>query len=176
MSKYVKELLISDIRQKIGDSRDMLVLNTSKIDAITANKLRIALGKKQIRLLSVKNTLAKKALSEVGISALDPFLDGPSTLVWGGEDVVALSKEIAKWAKDLEKLEIKGGAVEGTPLTAAQVDQLSKSPSREELLGQIVGLILSPGAQLSAALLGPGAKLASQVKKMADKEGSEQAA
>lgn len=177
MSKYVKEMLISDIRSKIGESRDMLVLDTSLIDAISANKFRLALRKKQISLLSVKNTLAKKALAEAGVTSLDSFLNGPTTLVWGGEDVVALSKEIAKWAKDLEKLQIKGGTVEGTPLSAAQVDQLSKSPSREELLSQIVGLILSPGAKLSAALLGAGAKLGSQIKKIADKEeGSDQAA
>jgi large subunit ribosomal protein L10 len=176
MSKYVKEMLISDIRSKIGDSRDMLILNTSLIDAVSANKMRLALRKKQIQLLSVKNTLAKKALSDAGITSLDQFLNGPTTLVWGGEDVVALSKEIAKWAKDIEKLEIKGGTVEGTPLTPAQVDQLSKSPSREELLSQLVGLILSPGAQLSAALLGAGAKLGSQIKKIADKEGADQAA
>ncbi|MGH7128857.1 MAG: 50S ribosomal protein L10, partial [Planctomycetaceae bacterium] len=99
-----------------------------------------------------------------------------STLVWGGEDIVALSKEIAKWAKELEPLQIKGGTLEGTPLSAADVDSLSKSPSREELIGQIVGLVLSPGARLSAALLGPGAKLGSQIKKMSDEEAEAEAA
>jgi len=173
MSKYVKEMLIDEIRQRVGDVRDMLIINASKLDAVSANKFRLALRKKEIQALSVKNTLAMKALEGTGLTALNPFLEGPTTLVWGGEDIVALSKEIARWAKELEKLEIKGGSTEGASLTAVQVDQLSKSPSRQELLGQISGLILSPGAQLSAALLGAGAKLASQVKKIADKEGEE---
>jgi large subunit ribosomal protein L10 len=170
MSKYVKEMVIDQICKRIGDSRDMLVINSSKIDAVTANKMQLAFQKKQIQSLTVKNALAKKALSSVGVASLDAFLVGPTTLVWGGEDIVALSKEITRWAKDLEKLEIKGGTVEGSPLTAAQVDQLSKSPSREELLSLISGQILSPGAKLSAALLGAGGKLASQVKKIAEKD------
>ncbi len=170
MSKYVKEMVIDAIREKLGDTRDVLVVNTSLLDAVSDNKLRLALRKKEIHTLSVKNALAKKALAAVGVTSLDPILKGPTTLIWGGEDIVALSKEIAQWAKSLEKLEIKGGTVEGSTLSAADVDSLSKSPSRTELLSIISGQILSPGAKLSAALLGMGGKLASQIEKIAEKE------
>lgn len=173
MSKTVKKMLIGEIRERIGDARDLLVVDSSKLDALTANRFRLALREKQISLLTVKNTLARRALNDAGVTALDPVLDGPSTIIWGGEDIVALSKEIARWAKELEPLSIKGGAVEGTTLDAAGIDQLSKSPSREELIGQIVGLILSPGAQLAGALLGPGGYLAGQIKELAEKEGGE---
>ena len=170
MSKTVKNMLIGEIRERLGDTRDLLVIDSSRLDALTANRFRLALREKQISLLTVKNTLARQALHHSGVTALDPILEGASTLVWGGEDIVALSKEIARWAKELEPLQIKGGAVEGTTLTAAGIEQLSKSPSREELIGQVVGLILSPGAQLAGALLGPGGYLAGQLKAMADKE------
>ena len=119
--------------------------------------------------MTVKNALARKALHSIGVTALDDVLQGPSTLVWGGEDIVALSKEIAKWAKELPKLEIKGGAVEGSALDASGVDALSKSPGREELIGIIVGAALGPGAQLAGALLGPGGYLAGQVKAVEEK-------
>jgi large subunit ribosomal protein L10 len=124
-------------------------------------------------MLGVKNSLARMVLKELGLSSLDPFLVGPSTLVFGGPDIVALSKEITKWAKDIEKLQIKGGVVDGAAVNPAEVDALSKSPSREELLGKIVMLALSPGAQLAAALLGAGGKVAGQVKSIAEKEGGE---
>ena len=176
MSKTVKKMLIGEIRDRIGETRDLLVVDSSKLDALTANRFRLALREKQISLLTVKNTLARRALNDAGVTALDPVLDGPSTIIWGGEDIVALSKEIARWAKELEPLQIKGGAVEGTTLNAADVDQLSKSPSREELIGQIAGLILSPGAQLAGALLGPGGYLAGQIKELAEKENAEPAA
>jgi large subunit ribosomal protein L10 len=174
MSKRVKEMLIDDVGRRLRGVRNVLVVNSSKLDGVTANKLRLAMRKKNISSLTVRNKLAKKALQGAGLSALDPFLQGPTTLVWGGDDIVALSKEIAKWAKEIEPLEIKGGTTEGSSLTAARVDELSKSPGRQELISQIAALLTSPGAQLAAAMIGPGAKLASQIQKIAEKE--EQAA
>jgi large subunit ribosomal protein L10 len=170
MSKQVKGMLIDDVESRIQGVRDILVINASKLDGVTANKLRLAMGKKKITALTVRNTLARKALNQAGVTALDALLVGPTTLVWGGEDIVALSKEIARWAKEIEPLEIKGGTTEGATLTAASVDELSKSPGRVELIGQIAAAILSPGAQLAGALLGPGRQLASQVKQIGDKE------
>ena len=170
MSKYVKGMLIDAVAERLGDVTDMLVVDVSTVDAITVNQMRLAWAKKDIRALTVKNTLARKALDRNGVSGLDGVLDGPSTLVYGGEDIVALSKEITKWAKEIDKLEIKGGTVEGQTLDEAGIQTLSKSPSREELLATIVAQILSPGANLSAALLGPAKLLASQVKQIADGE------
>lgn len=171
MSKFVKNMLIEEITDRVGENRDMLVVDSSKLDAVSSNRWRLALQEKNITVLTVRNTLARRALNQAGVNSLDPILEGPSTLIWGSEDVVALSKEIAKWVKELEPLEIKGGTVEGTTLNAAEVDQLSKSPSREELIGQIVGQLLSPGANLAAALLGPGSTLASQLKTITEGEG-----
>jgi large subunit ribosomal protein L10 len=170
MGKRVKEMLIDDVGRRLRGVRDVLVVNSSKLDGVTANKLRMAMRKKNISALTVRNKLAKKALQGAGLSSLDPFLEGPTTLVWGGDDIVALSKEIARWAKEIEPLEIKGGTTEGSSLTAARVEELSKSPGRQELISQIAALLTSPGAQLAAALMGPGAKLASQIQKIAEKE------
>jgi len=173
MSKAVKNMLISELEQRIGQTRDFLVVDSSRMDAITTNRVRLAWREKQITALTVPNSLARKALANLGVSTLDGILEGPSTLVWGGEDIVALSKEIAKWAKEIEPLQIKGGTVEGTTLDAGGVDQLAKSPSREELIAKIAGLILSPGANLAAALLGPGGTLCGQFKGMSEKEGDQ---
>ena len=173
MSKVVKQMIIDDIRQQLGESRDVLVVNASKLDAVTDNRLRLSLRSKGIHLLQVKNTLARRALEEAGAGSLEGVLEGPSTLVWGGEDIVSLSKEITKWARQLEPLQIKGGAVEGQVVDAKGVDELSKSPGRLELIGQIAGLLLSPGARLAGALLGPGGTISGQLKAMGDKEEGE---
>ncbi|HUE13911.1 MAG TPA: 50S ribosomal protein L10 [Planctomycetaceae bacterium] len=177
MSRHLKQMIIEEVGARLNGVRDIVAVDASKLNGVTANKLRLAMRKKKISALTVSNKLAQQALKKAGVTALDPFLQGPTTLVWGGEDIVALSKEIAKWAKEIEPLVIKGGTTEGTTLSKETVDALSKSPGRVELIGQIVALMLSPGAQLAGALLGPGRKLASQVKKIADKEeGSEQEA
>lgn len=171
MSKVVKEMMISDIRETLGDVRDFLVVDSSKVTGVEANRLRLALHKQNIQLLGVKNALARKALEQMGISGVDGVFEGPTTLIWGGEDIVALSREITEWANKIKPLAIKGGVVENKALNAKDVESLSKSPGRAELISQVAGLILSPGAQLAAALLGPGGQLAGQLKSLADKEG-----
>lgn len=170
MSRQVKTMLIDDLESKIGDNRDMLVVDCSKVDAVTANKMRLDLRDKDITAVTVKNSIAKNALSRVGVEGLGDILAGPSTLVWGGDDVVALSKEITAWAKKAGDLKIKGATVEGEGLDAKGVLALSKSPGRAELIGQIAGLLLAPGAQLAGALQGPGGQLAGCLKKISGDE------
>jgi len=173
MSKLVKDMIISDLRGRLGETRDLLVIDASKMDAFSVNQLRLKLQEKNISVLSVKNTLARKALGELGVSGLEPFLKGPSSLVWGGADIVALAKEMTKWAKESPNLQIKGGTLDGNSLDAAEVDALSKSPGREELIGRVLMLIRSPGGQLISAFNGPGGKIAGQVKALSDEKKEE---
>ena len=174
MSKRIKEMLVTDLQQRIGDTTEILVVDSSRLDAISDNRFRLALREKDINVLTVKNSMALRALHSREITELDPILQGPSSLVYGGEDIVSLSKEIASWVSELgsERIAIKGGLLEGTTLSKGDVEELSRSPSREELIGQIAGLLLAPGANLAAALLGPGGKLAGQVEAIADGEGA----
>ncbi len=173
MGRQVKDMVISDIQSRIGDVKDFIVVDCSKIDAMTANRWRLGLRKDRITALTVKNSIAANALKKKGIEGLDYVLAGPSTLIWGGDDIVALSKAVAKYAKDMPKMEIKGASVEGQTLNAAAVDSLSKSAGRLETIGQIAGLLLAPGGQLAGCLQAPGGKLAGQLKTLSEKETSE---
>jgi large subunit ribosomal protein L10 len=127
-------------------------LDVSKVDAVNANKLRLALRKKNIRLLGVKNAVARRALSQIGLSGVGASLVGPSTLAFGGEDIVALSRELTEWTKKIKVLEIKGGGLGETNLTAPDVETL-----------------LSPGARVNGAVLGAGGKLAGQIKTLSER-------
>lgn len=169
MSKQVKQWMMDDIKNRVGDATDFIVVDASRLDAVSENKLRLTLREKDIYMLTVKNKIAQIALGDAG-KALKSSLSGPSTIVWGGEDVVALSKEITKWVKEIEEVELKGAAVEGESLDEAGVVALSKSPGRLELLSQISGLILSPGAYLNGQLLGAGGYLGGQIKKISESE------
>ncbi len=171
MSKEVKSLIIQEMQGRLGDCRDLLVANVSKIDGVATNKFRLALREKGITILALKNSLAKVVLEKNGVKDLGDVLEGPSALIWGAEDIVALAKEMTRWTKQIPLLELKGGAVDGQPINAAGVVKLSKSPSRLELIARILGQLLSPGANLAGALKGPGGKLAGQLKAMAEKEG-----
>lgn len=168
MSKIVKNHIIAELEDALQDRGEVLVIDVSKMSGVDANVFRGELKNKGIDILTVKNSLARNACEKIGLGALGPVLEGPSTLVWGGEDIVALSREIAKWAKQSKELEVKGGAVEGQTLDAGGVDRLSKSPGRPELLSLIAGAILGPGGTVAGALLGPGGTVAGAIKSIAD--------
>ena len=75
MSRQIKDMLIGDIQSRIGEHRDMLVVDCSKLDAVAANKWRISLREASISVLSVKNSIARNALSRVGVTGLDAVLN-----------------------------------------------------------------------------------------------------
>ncbi len=169
MSRVVKEMIIKEIEDRLEGNRDLLILDSSRLDAVTNNRFRLAMQEKGIHLLVVKNSLALRVLGDDS-DQMRQLFEGPSTLAWGGEDIVALSKELTKQSRELDLLEIKGGTVEGQALDASAVEKLSKSPGRRELISMIAGQILSPGARLAGAMLGPGGVLAGCVASIAEKD------
>jgi large subunit ribosomal protein L10 len=96
-------------------------------------------------------------------------------LIWGGEDIISLAKEVVKIAEDknFEPFSAKGGVMDGQRLAADQVKQVSKWPSRLEQLSILSGQILGVGSKLSGQLIGVGSKLASQIKKKSEEEGEQ---
>lgn len=170
MSRRVKDMLIADIQSRIGDARDFVVVDCSKLDALTANRWRLSLREARISALTIKNSIALNALKRKGVEGLDTVLAGPSTLLWCADDVVSLSRAVTKYVKDLKKLEIKGATVEGQAIDAAGVEALSKSAGRLEIIGEIAGLMLAPGAMLAGAMQAMGGTLAGQLKTLSERE------
>jgi large subunit ribosomal protein L10 len=172
MSKYLKNLITDDLRKRLGGVGDLLVVDIAGLEANKNVELRKKLREKKIQLLLVKNSLARRATEGTALAPAFEGIEGSAAVVWGGEDIVSLAKEITRLTKEkpYEKLLPKGGVMGGSKLSAGDVEKVSKWPSRAEQLSILVGQILSPGATLSAQLLGPGAKLASQIKKKGEGE------
>ena len=170
MSRRIKDMLISDIQSRVGEAKDFVVVDVSKLDAVSANKWRLSLREARLSALTVKNSVALNALKRSGVDGLDGVLAGPSTLLWGAEDIVALAKAAAGYAKEWKNLEIKGGTTEGQPIDAKGVEVLSKSAGRLETIGQLASCMLAPGALLAGCLQGPGGQLAGQLKTISEKE------
>jgi large subunit ribosomal protein L10 len=170
MSKYVKDLITQDLKQKLAGVEDALLVNVIGMPNERAVQLRRDLRQKGIKLMVVKNSLARRATEGTRLGPAFDATTGTIALIWGGDDIVALAKEVSRIAgmKEFEPFVPKGGAMDGQALSAEQVRQVSKWPSREEQLSILSGQILSPGATLSAQLLGVGKKLASQIKKKSE--------
>lgn len=174
MSKLVKNLQIEDVKKKLSGVNDALLVSVLGMDAIKNQSLRAKLRSKNIQLVVVKNSLARRAVEGTPLAAAFEQAEGSLAVVWGGTDIVALAKEVTALAEDktMAPFEARGGVVDGQRIGAAQVKEVSKWPTREEVLSKIAGQILGPGAQLAALLLGPGGTVAGQIKSIADKEES----
>src|SRR5262249_28149167 len=113
MSKYVKELMMDQLKSDLDGSRSLLLLDLKGLDAISEHQFRRDLRKKSIKMRALKNSLARRVFTDMGLEGLSNYLEGPSVAVWGGAGVAELAKEISDQVKKLKKPEIKGGAVDG---------------------------------------------------------------
>ena len=170
MSKPIKNMMIRDYQERLGDTTDALVVSIRGIPANDNNRLRQELAKQDIKITVVRNNLHRHAFGDTPLGNLEPVMEGPSALAYGAETVVDVARELVKWAKEIEQLELKGAVLDGQLFEGeAGVEQLSKFPTRDEAIAQAVTLILSPARNLVASVKGPGSSLASLVKAIEDK-------
>ena len=169
MSKYVKGLVQAEVEKKLGGITTFLVINTMGIDGIINNRMRGELRKKGINLLVVKNSLARKALDNMGMKGASSLLSGPCTLAYGGDSVVDIAKDFVEIIKKVKKVEIKGAYVEGIGLDAKGAVELAKMPNRRQLQGQIVMLICSGGSRIAGSIISPASRIAGCIKAIIEK-------
>lgn len=175
MSKFVKNLICDDLKHKLDGVENALLVSVSGLDANKNSRLRKTLRDKNINLMVIKNSLARRATEGTPLAAAFEQMEGSLAVVWGGEDIVSLAKQITALTgdKQYEPFAARGGVMDGSRLSAAEVAAVSKWPSRQEQLSIVLGQILSPGATLVAQLTGVGGSLASQIKQKGDeKEGA----
>ncbi|QDV22765.1 50S ribosomal protein L10 [Aureliella helgolandensis] len=174
MSKYVKNLITGEIKDRLEGVDDAIVADVIGMDSQATFEIRKLFREKGINMLVVKRSLADRATDGSALRTLFAPKQGGVAVVWGSEDFVSLAKEIAAVVKvkEFAKFELKGGVMDGEAMSAEEVLAVSKWPNRQEQISMLVGQILAPGANLSSQLLGAGATLAGQVTKLVEqKEG-----
>lgn len=178
MSKLVKQLITDHLKERLDNVGDLLVVDIVGLNANRNGALRRHLRSKNISMMVVKNSLARRATEGTSLSAAFEGSQGTMALVWGATDIVALAKEVVRLAGDkaYAPLAAKGGVMGGAALSADEVKLVSKWPSREEQLAILMGQVLSPGATLCGQLTAAGGALASQIKQRGDEESEHRAA
>lgn len=136
-----KQEFVSTWVERFGEASVAILVNYSGLTANELNELRKECHQSNVKFHVVKNTLARRALEGMPMAFLGESMKGPIAVAIGVEDQIAPAKVMVKMTKDLKKLEILCGALDGKPLSAADVDALSKMPGRDELRASFLGLL-----------------------------------
>ena len=166
MSKFVKDLVTAHLKSRLDNVNDLVLLDIAKLDANTNSALRSELRGKNLQLMVIKNSMARRATEGTVLAPAFEGANGALAMLWGAPDIVTLAKEVTRLTgeKKYANLQARGGVMGGSPLTADEIKLVSKWPSREEQLSLLMGQILSPGAVLCGQLTSAGGALASQIK------------
>lgn len=165
MSKLVKDVMMQDYKDRLGEFEDALVVSLRGVAANDNNAIRSRLAKKDISVTVVRNKLFLQAFEGSKLTELAPVLSGSNAMVYGAESVVEVAREIVDIVKEFPDLELKGAVLDGTLFEGESgCEALSKFPTRDEAIAQDVTLILGPGRKLLGAIKGPGSTVAGLIK------------
>ena len=149
-----KQAVVAGLIETLKSSASGVLVNYEGITVAEDTNLRNELRKAGVEYAVVKNTMVRRALDDTGLSELDDVLHGTTSLAVSKEDPIAPMRVIHKFAKGLEgdRFVIKAGFMDGKVLPLADIAALAELPSKEVLLGQVLGMMLSPITSLAIVI------------------------
>jgi large subunit ribosomal protein L10 len=156
MLKTEKERVVAELTERLRASETLMVADYRGLDVTQLNDVRTELLKHGARFSVVKNTLAKRAAEEAGVPGLVDLLDGPTAIAFVGDgDMVAIAKALSDAARDTKVLTVKGGMLDGEPITADQVKNLASLPPTDVLRAQVLAAIVGPATAVVGIFTAP---------------------
>lgn len=169
-TKSEKEAVVSELVDVLKQSGAVYLTDYSQMTVAQISALRKEFRKAGVTYKVYKNTLVKRAMAEIGgYDAIYPHLENQTAFAFSGEDLSKPAKVLKAFLKDSEKPKFKAAIVDGSVFGESQLDALSAMKSKEEMIGEIVGLLLSPIRNVVGALQAPGSNLVGAVKTIAEK-------
>ena len=159
MARPNKANTVAELADHFRTSNAAVLTEYRGLTVAQLKTLRRSLGS-TVTYAVVKNTLTKIAAKEAGVSGVDDLLAGPSAIAFVKGDAVEAAKAIKNFAKENPTLVIKGGYMDGKPLTAADVQKIADLESREVLLSKLAGAMKAKQSQAAALFAAPLAKTA----------------
>ena len=161
MKKAQKTDMVADLSSRFNRASMALVSEYKGMTAAESAELRRRLKAVRGELRVAKNTLVRRAIQETNYAGLDSQLGGPVGVIFSFEDPIAVAKTVTSFKEAGEKFKLRGGVLEGKPLSREEIQDLANMPPKEVVMGQLLGVIAGPGQRLGApaqrAGVGPGA-------------------
>ena len=155
MARPEKVAVVNEVFEKLTKAQSVVLVDFRGLTVQEATELRKKLREAGVELRVTKNTLTRLAAEKADLKDLHAYLEGPTALAFGYEDPVSPAKILSDFAKDHKKLQLKGGVLEGRVIDQAMVTALAELPTRDVLLGQLVGLMQAPIRNLAYVLSAP---------------------
>lgn len=140
----LKQPIVEEIKTQLDGAQSAVLVDYRGLTVEQDTKLRRELRENDVIYKVYKNTMVRFAIDGTEFDALKDQLEGPSAIAISKTDATAPARILAKFAKEAEALEIKGGIVEGTYYDKDGIKTISNIPSREELLSKMLGSLQSP--------------------------------
>ena len=168
MDRAQKETVVAELDQIFTVSGVVIVAHYTGITVSEMSDLRLRMRNVGGAVRVAKNKLVKLALEGKECQSMTGLFSGQTALIYS-EDQVAAAKVAVEFSKNNEKLVILGGSMGATSLDAAAVIQVSKMPSKDELLGTIATMLTAPGANLVGVVNGPASDIAGALSTIEEK-------
>tara|TARA_A200000113_G_scaffold202694_1_gene197302 strand:+ start:683 stop:1207 length:525 start_codon:yes stop_codon:yes gene_type:complete len=173
MKKEEKQVMIDDLSKRLDENNIIYIADISNLDAVATSTLRRQCFAKNIKLSVVKNTLLKKAMENVqgkDFTELYDILPGPTAIMLSDTGNLP-AKLIKDFRKKNDKPVLKGAFVEESIYIGDdQLNLLADIKSKDELIGEVIGLLQSPAKNVISALTSSKGKIAGLVKTLSEKE------
>jgi len=148
----IKKPIVEEISANIEGAQSVVLVDHRGLTVAQDTELRKQLREAGVVYKVYKNTMLNFAFKGTEFEGLAPYLEGPSAIAISKDDATAPARILCKFAKTAPNLEVKGGVVEGTVYDAKGIEAISAVPSKEELLGKLLGSIQSPISNLARVL------------------------
>ncbi len=157
LNRSEKEAVIKEVTDLAAKAQTLVMAEYRGVTVADMTKLRTSARSQGVALSVLKNTLARRAVAGSSFEVASEQMSGP--LIYGfSEDAVAAAKVVADFAKTNDKLVIRAGVYGGKALDANGVKELASIPSKEVLLAQLCGLLMSPISRTAVVLCALAAK------------------
>ena len=133
-----KAAIVDEVAEQLRESVSAIVVDSRGLTVAEVTDLRKQLRDAGIKLRVIKNKVLTRAAEKAGFAELNDIFVGPSAVAFSSEDAIAPSRILKKFADANEKLEIKGGVVDGNIANLDDINKYASLPSREGLLGQLM--------------------------------------